>query len=296
MAALAALLTPRAALAQPTGAVGPGQTVTAAGPTPQANDEEDDDPDEGTRRAPAPDLRAGHILLEARGSLLGPAGQLVRGFGMGRVVAPGGDVGGSLGYGLGRYGTLELYGDYASLGEGSGCPGCSASTYALGLSLTYHVAQGIAFDPTVTFGMAYRSLSISAGEEPLPAQIGGGTDATFRGLDVARIRLGGTFFPLQSLGFGPFLGMDLGTFFRRPKPVDVEAGPSVHVMFHVGARIVFDPVQALGFGRPATAPATVSARSRTAGPAASPAGRQPGPAAGTEGGAPNVLPSGAGPL
>jgi hypothetical protein len=277
-AALATVGLPQPAAAQPGRAVAPGQTVTAAGPTPQASEEEEeDDPDEGTRRAPAADLRANHVVLEARGSLLGPAGQLVRGFGIGRAVAPGGAIGGALGYGLGRYGTVEVFGDYARLGAGSGCPGCSASTYALGLSLTYHLAQGIAFDPSLTFGVAYRALSIDAGDEPLAPQLGGGADATFRGIDVARIRLAGTFFPVQSLGFGPFLGLDLGTFFRRPQPVDVPGGPSVHVLFHVGARVVFDPVQALGLGRPASAPAPASARS-------------PAPPA------PNVVPSAAGPL
>jgi hypothetical protein len=201
----------------------------------------------------------------------------VRGFGIGRAVAPGGAFGGALGYGLGRYGTVEVFGDYAVLGAGSGCRDCSASTYALGLSLTYHLAQGIAFDPSLSFGVAYRALAIEAGDEPLAPQLGGGGDATFRGIDVARLRLGGTFFPVQSLGFGPFLGLDVGTFFRRPQPVDVPGGPSVHVMFHVGARIVFDPFQAVGLGQPATAPTPASARS-------------PVPAA------PNVVPSGAGPL
>jgi hypothetical protein len=243
--------------------------------------EEEDDPDLGIRRRGAPDTRAGHFLIDAKGGLTAPTGSFGSGLRAGTVVAAGPLVGGSLGFGVSRQVLVEASGSYSMLSGGSSCPDCSATGYDVGLGLTYHVAQGIAFDPWMSFSVAYRALSIDGGGQPLPPDAGGGPDASFAGIDVARFSLGGSFYPIPSLGFGPYLGVDLGTFLKRPEVPDAgdDAGPGLHAFFHLGLRVSFDPIRAVrgtpvSVGTPhtpaATRPTPASVRSRqlaTASPA-----------------------------
>jgi hypothetical protein len=132
----------------------------------------------------------------------------------------------------------------------------------LGIGFVYHLAQGIAFDPWLSYGGGFRSStyksSIAGG---LP---GGLTEAGFLGVDVARIALGGTFYPLSGFGFGPYFEADIGANYGRPKVAApgscakedpsvtgrCDPGASAYAFFQIGVRIALDPLS-FGGGTPA---------------------------------------------
>jgi hypothetical protein len=245
----------------------PRHAQPAAG-APRAAEEEEEEPDDtlGRPRAAAPDDRVWHVLLAGRGGFTVPFGQLASTFPAGDVTSIGPAVGGSLGLGLGRHGVLEATFDYARLSgadrpASTGVPDdsepcasvpsdaryvkehrvvgktCGGSTFAVGLGLVYHLSQGIAFDPWMSYGAGYRSLTVDAVlKNELP---GSGDHAHLGGLEFARIGFGGDFFPIPSIGFGPYLELDLGTYVDRP----AAPGPSVYAFFGLGARLIFDPVR-----------------------------------------------------
>lgn len=203
----------------------------------------------GRARPAAPDRRTGHVLVAARGGYTGVGGSFAGGQPMSAVVTTSPEVGGAIGLGVGRSAVLELTGAYAKLLPAGGCSqvaggSCSGSTYELGLGLVYHVAQGIAFDPWISYGAAFRSTSLHVspslkGTSILP----GDTDSVgYKGIDVARFALGGDFYPIPSFGFGPYLEADFGTYLARPGPVTTGA---TYAFFGIGVRLTLDTVRLL---------------------------------------------------
>ena len=55
------------------------------------------------------------------------------------------------------------------------------------------------------------------------------------GIDVARLGLGGDFFPTASFGFGPFIETDIG--------VRVDPDTTGYAAFLAGLRLTFDPLR-----------------------------------------------------
>ena len=250
----------------------------AQGTTP----EEELGPEAGTKRPAGPDERAGNLVIQGKLGYVAPFGSLATNLPSSRVVAGGPAFGASLGIGLSRMTVLELSGAYALLAGSDGsdgsersdrfdsCVGCSGRTFDVGLGLVYHLVQELAFDPWISYGAGYRMATfngvsqIGSAIRPLP-------DAPFHGVDVARIALGGDFYPVSSFGIGLFLGLDAGTFVSRPKGF----GQTTYGFFQVGVRLALDPLR-----RPA-APAR-AARQQRPGWAAPPAAAAPslGPGAG----------------
>lgn len=214
--------------------------------------EEEADPSAGAIRAPAPDERKGHLYFGAFGTALGPAGAMGPNTPSTSLAAAGFGAGGFLGVGVGRHVTIQVFGDWTDMLAPRTCgSGCGGRSWSVGLGLTYHLAQGIAFDPWASFGVAYRNSSflivdptatVKANQEP--AKIA----QAYHGIDVARIAIGGDFYPTRFFGFGPFLEADFGTNFRWPKPLvalppDVSNSARTYAMFQVGFRIAFDPMR-----------------------------------------------------
>jgi hypothetical protein len=223
---------------------------------PSGGDDDDDDPEEtGTVRPRASDKLTNHLLLHGKVGVAFPAGSIASDVATSDVSGAGLTVGGGIGLGLSRYLALEATATYAMLAPQEGCVGsseaantlpgfsCKASSFDIGLGFAYHLAQGIAFDPWISFGAGFRMISISgASISPTRTLI----DESFRGIDVARFTLGGDFFPLPWAGIGPYLDLALGTTIDRP--ADLNA--SLYTFFHMGVRVTFDPV-----GRRSGAPA-----------------------------------------
>lgn len=233
------------ALAQPAG----GSIVEAA----EADDEELG-PEAGARRPAGPDDRSGHVLLHPRVGFAVPFGSIAADLGAGRVISAGPAFGAHAGIGLSRVTVLELSGSYALLPAASGCDGCSGQILDLGLGFVYHAAQGLAFDPWISYGVGYRRANLSwSADAALGPEI---ADGTFHGLDVARIALGGDFYPVPSFGLGAFAELDVGTYLSRPGE---SSGAAAYGFFQFGVRLAFDPVPRQGTQAPA-APTTAALR------------------------------------
>lgn len=217
--------------------LGPGYAFAeGAEPADATNPPEEPlEPGAGTRRPAAPDWRKGTITLSASASYMAPLGELASGVAAADVLGGGPDFKGALGLGLSRHLSLEVQGSYGMLGGGATCSGCSGSTTSLGLGFVYHVAQGIAFDPWGSFGIGYRMADLAAPDGQTAPYAG-----SYKGFDFTRLALGGEFYPLPSLGFGPVLEAAVGSYRLRPDPTSV---PSVYAFLSVGLRVTFDPLR-----------------------------------------------------
>ncbi|AUX43136.1 hypothetical protein SOCE26_045790 [Sorangium cellulosum] len=204
-------------------------------------------PEAGAKRPAGPDERSGHVLIQGRIGYAQPFGSLAADQPASRVVSGGLAFGAHAGIGLSRVTVLEVSGSYALLPAATGCSDCSGRSLDLGLGFVYHLAQGIAFDPWISYGVGYRraSFSWSDGTFAGPAA----SDAVFHGLDVARIALGGDFYPVPSFGVGLFAELDAGTYLSRPGE---RSGAAAYGFFQAGVRLALDPVPR-GAPRPAAA-------------------------------------------
>ncbi|WP_437737996.1 hypothetical protein [Sorangium sp. So ce1335] len=227
VAAAGWVLSANQALAQPA-----DQRTTTA-----AEEDEELGPEAGTKRPAGPDERSGHVLLQARAGYSQPFGSLAAGQPVSERVSGGLAFGANIGIGLSRDAVLEASGSYALLSAAGGCNGCSGQSLDLGLGLVYHVAQGLAIDPWISYGVGYRRavLTWSEGSAASPAT----SDHVFHGLDVARIALGADFYPVSPLGVGLFAELDAGTYLSRPGESS-RAAP--YGFFQVGLRLALDPV------------------------------------------------------
>jgi hypothetical protein len=201
-----------------------------------AAEEEEDEagPEAGAKRPAGPDERSGHILLQGRAGYSQPFGSMAAGQPVSEKVSGGFAFGGNIGLGLSRVTVLEASGSYALLSAAEGCNGCSGRSLDLGLGFVYHLAQGIAFDPWISYGVGYRRAVLTGSE----GSAAGPTvsDSVFHGIDVARIALGGDFYPVSSFGIGMFAELDAGTYLSRP------GDATVYGFFQFGLRLALDPV------------------------------------------------------
>lgn len=192
----------------------------------------------GTAKPYAPDERSGHVYLRALSGLDVPFGNAHARAPLGDVASYGLAVGGSLGVGLSRHLELDGAGVYG-LYQGA-CPSCSFGTVAASLGLTYHLVQGSALDPWIRLGVGYRNAAIGYDVEDAgrfrftPA-------GDYHGVDAAKLSMGATFYPIASLGLGPFLGADVGAFAAGPTPAGL--GARAYGFFQVGLRVELDPAK-----------------------------------------------------
>jgi hypothetical protein len=201
----------------------------------------------GAERKAAPDERKGHIYVGAGAIAVGPAGSMGPQTPSTTLASAGFGFSGFFGVGISRHATVQIFADRTIFLSPSTCnKGCQGRAYSVGLGFTYHLAQGIAFDPWGSFGIAYRDSSFEVINPNNP----GGRRLTqpYRGIDWGRIAFGGDFYPTPFFGFGPWIELDLGTNFRWPAPLlelpqDVSNSPRTYAMFSVGFRVAFDPMR-----------------------------------------------------
>lgn len=209
------------------------------------------DEDSGTKRGFAPDQRTGHLFIDAATSVTGPAGSFASGIPTSSLAGTGLTVGGLLGVGVGRNAVVEARGNYSLFSAPSGCgTGCSGHGFDLAVGLSYHLAQGIAIDPWISYGVGLRWTTFKA---PLGLS-GPVVDQVYRGIDVARIAVGGDFYPTTFFGFGPYFEADIGTNYTRADPT---LGLAAYAFFHLGVRVALDPIRS---GSKARSPAPAAAR------------------------------------
>jgi hypothetical protein len=174
----------------------------------------------------AKDSRSGHFLLGASGLGLLPIAMLDGKTTFMDRAGLGVGVAGDIGIGVSRYVSLGGFAEYAHFTSASDCSSCKTDTFAFGPFLRYHLVQGTRFDPWLTLGAGYRRLTASGAP--------GETD--YSGIDWARLALGGDWYALSQVGFGPYAQVTLGTFTERPSGTSA----SVYGMVNLGLRVSFD--------------------------------------------------------
>ena len=191
----------------------------------------DDESDIGKEHPAAPDTRTGHIYVQPRFGVVAPAGKLAAaptsapdgGTPTSQLAGTGTAFGATLGIGITRHAVIEAAAQYTSFGAPTACTGCSGSSIELGLGFSYHLAQGVAIDPWISYGLGLRFATFDA----YPTSPTGGpsgsapTSQGFRGLDVARIALGADFYPIPVVGLGPYFEADVGTAFMSSTKLTV---------------------------------------------------------------------------
>jgi len=212
-----------------------------------------DDSLEGTPRAAAPDELAGKLILRAGAEIVGPVGSASSQAAVDDVAGSGFGAAGSVGIGIGRHAEVSVQGGWAKLGAASRCDDCGGSTARGSIGLTYHLAQGVAFDPWARFGAGYRNTVLDAdGAKSRGAREV--TTGTYHGVDFAQLSLGTLWSPVSAFGFGPYLETDLGSYLGRPEGAS-EA--SIYAFFTFGIQVQLMPSR----GGAATATAARSASS-----------------------------------
>jgi hypothetical protein len=187
---------------------------------------EDDEEREAPPIPAASDLLGGHPLLGVAGKVAVPFGELDTDRSFGSQVGLGYGIAGDLGIGLSRSVELGVWGDFVRYGDDEDCRDCEVKSLGVGPYLRYHLVQGMRFDPFISVGLGYRGLTVSSAAG----------DSTEGGLAWLKLGLGGTWYALSQIGFGPYLDLELATLTDTPPGAD----PSVFANFGAGLRLQFD--------------------------------------------------------
>ncbi|HMJ10668.1 MAG TPA: hypothetical protein VK524_04630 [Polyangiaceae bacterium] len=187
-------------------------------------DEVDDDEPEPPLLPAAQDTVGGHLQLSPSAALVIPFGELSDGTSQSSVLGIGPGFALDVGFGVSRSVVLGAWGQLVSFGAGSECSDCSATSLAGGAFVRYHLVQGVRFDPWLSAGVGFRTLTA------------GVDDARFSGFDFMRFQVGGDWYPARFLGFGPFAELDAGAYTSQPGDADSAA----YFQFATGLRLTLD--------------------------------------------------------
>lgn len=173
-----------------------------------------------------PDTLARHLTISASAALAVPFGSLNAGTSASSLTGSGAGFGAEVGYGVSHTVVVGVWGQMLRLGGGSTCSSCSTTSFAGGPFVSYHLVQGVRFDPWMSAALGFRTATIS----------GSGADKKYSGVEWLRLQVGGDWYAFRNLGIGPFLELDTGWFYNHPAAT---AG-ALHWQFLAGARLTFD--------------------------------------------------------
>jgi hypothetical protein len=173
----------------------------------------------------AKDTLGGHLVAGGSAAFVVPWGDLQRGTAAGDL-GPGYGFGIDLGYGLSRSVVIGAWGQYALYADSPDCD-CTASSYAVGPFVRYHLVQGMRFDPWLLAGLGYRAMTVDASTGK----------ADYAGIEWLRIAVGGDYYPFGNFGFGPLIELDMGAFGKAPAE---DRDSALHFTFVGGLRLVLD--------------------------------------------------------
>jgi hypothetical protein len=146
---------------------------------------------------PAHDTLSGHFVAGLAGAVQAPFGQLTLSESSNLGAGFGGLL--DLGFGVSRTVVVGAWGNFFEYGTGQ-------TSYALGPSVSYHLVQGLRFDPWILAGVGYRSLHLDTA----------GVTRHFSGFEFAHVVVGGDYYVFSGFGLGPWLDFDSGVFTTRP--------------------------------------------------------------------------------
>ena len=176
--------------------------------------------------AAAADTLAGHLLLNAGPLLSVPFARLDEQTAFSEAGGLGIGASGKLGIGVSRGLSLGGFAEYTAFGHPSDCDTCKATTLAFGPFVRYHLVQGVRFDPQIALGVGYRTLDATTRDRKYK----------YTGIDWLKLELGGAWYALSQVGFGPYAELSLGSFTKRPENRDA----TVYGSFSVGLRLLLD--------------------------------------------------------
>jgi hypothetical protein len=211
----------------------PGALAQAQGPTPPSSgpslpEVESDEPPPPLV-PPARDTRSGHLTAGLGAAVRVPFGNLRQGeaasdLGTGYSLAL------DLGFGVSRTVVVGAWGNVFD-------PGSREFGYVVGPFVSYHVVQGMRFDPWILAGLGFQSQNADTAV----------VKRHFSGIDFAHVALGGDYYLSSGLGLGPWLGFDAGVLTNRPDTNSagqpdgpVHVGAAVNFSFLAGLRLVLD--------------------------------------------------------
>jgi hypothetical protein len=200
------------------------ETAPAKPKAPLPGDAVDDDEPEPPLIPAARDSLGGHLQLSPSATLVIPFGELSDGTSQSSVLGVGPGFGLDAGIGVSRSVVLGAWGQLVRFGEGSDCSDCSATSLAGGAFIRYHLVQGVRFDPWLSAGVGFRTLTAGVDE------------ARFSGFDFLRLQVGGDWYPARFLGVGPFVELDSGVYTSQPGDAD----PGIYFQFAAGLRLTLD--------------------------------------------------------
>lgn len=175
---------------------------------------------------PARDLLGGHFVIGGAGALVAPFARIDDETASNDVLGIGPAFALDLGAGVSRSLLVGVYAQLAFYSSPDACDDCSGTNVAAGAFVRYHLVQGVRFDPWISAGIGYRGLTVENAD----------SDIGYSGIDWLRLQVGGDWYPLAVLGFGPFVELDLGTYFNTRRGTD----PSLYVNLLAGLRVVLD--------------------------------------------------------
>jgi hypothetical protein len=212
--------------------------AAAPAPAPQQGLDPDAPPigvhviDDSEPKAPlvprASDLLGSHVLV---GAAIGPAWSLGK---LGSSVAAVRGLGTGLGFradagfGVSRSVVLGVWGSYATYAQGDACSDCAGRAFGVGPFVRYQLSQGLRFDPWLTLGGGYRSVSFDDKA---------GSQQKFSGLEWLHFELGADYYALSGFGFGPYGALSLSSYTTRPSGAGDAA---VNTELSVGLRFLLD--------------------------------------------------------
>jgi hypothetical protein len=253
----ALLIAPRALLAQPAGAPSApdtgepeeaqetaepeAETQPTAKPRALPGDEEEDKTPEPVITPPAENTLAGHVMVSAGAAWIVPFGSLESGVKQTDFLDGGPGFGLDIGIGASRVAVLGVWGQFLSLSSSDACPDCSASSFAVGPFVRYHLVQGLRFDPWLSAGIGFRSTTLRGTSQG---------NVSYRGIEWLRLQVGGDWYPAGMLGIGPVFELDMGIYSSKEASgvaqdpsgvVDDSLGDvAPHWQFITGLRLTLD--------------------------------------------------------
>jgi hypothetical protein len=187
----------------------------------------DDSEPEPTLIPPAADRLSGHFSLGAGAGLAVPFGNLESGAAESNAFDLALALSVDAAFGVSRHVAVGLFGQYLSYGADEDCTGCEGSGMAFGPFVRYHLVQGTRFDPWALAGIGYRMTSLST-----PAG-----DYDYSGVNWLHLQVGGDWYPISAVGFGPYLGLDYGVYGDHPT---ASRDSAAFWQFSTGLRLLLD--------------------------------------------------------
>lgn len=154
----------------------------------------------------AKDTNTGHFTLALSAAWLVRFGSLQANQPQSDRLGNGWLLAADAGVGVGRTVSLGAWGELANYGSPGNCSECDGTATGFGLFARYHLVQGQRLDPWIAYGIGWRSLTVNGP---------GNLSQEYSGPVWMRARMGGDWYLFSGVTLGPFVGLDLGTYFNN---------------------------------------------------------------------------------